>query len=273
MSELVTAEWRKATLRILPYGMFALAAVYLAFTLVLIPVLTSLLPPDVEGVEELTAFLGNVKAPGGYVFAAQQAVGQAAIFVTIFVAVAVAAEYGWGTMTATFVLEPRRERVLVAKLLALSGVSLAGTALLFLVGVVMVAAVQPLLPPGVVSDMQAAWPVPALRAFGLGLPSIVVWVCVACALAVLTRNAGAAAGIGVGMTIGEGLLQLVPFLRPILISSNTQALQSVTGVDPSAGIVGVAVEVPAWRASLVLAAWAVGAVALAARCLRRRDVT
>ncbi|MCC7078001.1 MAG: hypothetical protein IT198_12825 [Acidimicrobiia bacterium] len=273
MSELVTAEWRKATLRILPYGMFALAAVYLALTLLLIPIVTSILPPDVEGVEDLTAFLANVKAPGGYVFAAQQAVGQAAIFVTIFVAVAVAAEYGWGTMTATFVLEPRRGRVLAAKLLALCGISLAGTTLLFVVGVVMVAAVQPLLPPEVTSEMHGAWPVPTLRALGLGLPSIVVWVCVACALAVLTRNAGAAAGIGVGMAIGEGLLQLVPLLRPILVSSNTQALQSVTGVDPSAGFFGVAAEIPAWRASLVLVVWAVAAVALAAWCLRRRDVT
>lgn len=273
MNGLVTGEWRKVTLRLLPYGMLALGVAYLALTLVLVPVLTSVLPSEAMGGQDMNAFLENVRSPGGYPFAAQQAVGQAAVFIVVFVAIVVAGEYTWGTLTLTFSIEPRRYRVLLAKLLVLSGLAVMGVGVSFALGLMMVSAVQPLLPADATSTMSGSWLGPTLRAFLAGLPSVVVWVCVATALAILTRNAGAAAGIGVALSIGEGFLQLVPFLRPALISSNTLALQATPGVDPTGGFFGASGDIPSWRAWMVLGIWAAVTVSLALWLLHRRDIT
>lgn len=274
MTNLVRAELLKLTGRRLTYGLFGLAVAYLSLTLVLVPVLARFASGELGSGQDMAAFLGTIKAPIGYVFAANQSVTQASLFVVILSSIAVANEYSWGTITLTLVLEPRRTRVLVAKILALAGLSIVGTVALFVLGLAMVAAVQLIIPAGVQPVYLESWLATALAAFGLGLPSLIVWVAVAVFLAVLTRSPGAAAGIAVAFTISEGILQVVPQLQPALISANTQALQTVALRISEPGIAGAAnVQIPPWRAALVLAIWALAAFAATQRLLARRDVT
>lgn len=273
MNRLVRAELAKLTLRKLPFGLLAGAAGFVTLTLVLLPVVAAAAPAGVPGTEALGPLLDTIKAPAGYVFAGQLAVNQSTLFVAILAAVAVGNEYSWGTLPTTLVREPRRGRVLAAKTVALVLLAVVGSLVVFALGVALVAAVQPLLPVDATSPLTGAWATPALSAWLRGVLVLGVWVAVATMLAVVTRSPAAAAGIAVGLSIGEGFLGLVPYVRLVLISPNVAALQRVAGLaDPNAAFGASADVIPAWRAALVLSAWFAGSLAIAWAVLRARDV-
>lgn len=272
MTGLVRAELAKLVLRKLPFGLLAGALGFVALTLVLLPVVAASVPEDMPGTEALAPVIDTIKAPAGFVFAGQLAVTQSTLFVAILAAVAVGNEYSWGTFPTTLVREPRRGRVLAAKTAALVLLSVVGSIVVFAVGIALVAAIQPLLPADAVSPLSGPWAGTAITAWARGVLVLAVWVAVATMLAVVTRSPAAAAGIAVGLSVSEGILGLVPYVRLVLISPNVQALQQVAGLaDPNA--FGAATEViPPWRAALVLGAWFAGSLAIAWAVLRRRDI-
>lgn len=273
MTGLVRAELAKLALRKLPFGLLAGAAGFVVLTLVLLPLVASAVDDGVPGMEALAPLLDTIKAPAGYVFAGQLAVTQSTLFVAILAAVAVGNEYSWGTLPAILVREPRRGRVLAAKTVALVLLAVTGSLVLFALGVAIVAAVQPLLPADATSPVAGAWVVTAATAWLRGVLVLGVWVAVATMLAVVTRSPAAAAGIAVGLSIGEGVLGLVPYVRVVLISPNVAALQQVAGLaDPNAAFGPVTGAIPPWRAALVLCAWFAGSLAIAWAVLSRRDV-
>lgn len=273
MRLLVRAELAKLALRKLPFGLLAGAVGFVALTIVLLPLVARTVAGSAPGSESFAPLLDMIKAPAGFVFAGQLAVSQATLFVAILAAVAVGNEYSWSTMATTLVREPRRGRVLSAKVMALVGLSVVGSLLLFLVGLVLVAVVQPLLPADAVSPIGGPWLSTAVFAWLRGLLVLAVWVGVATMLAVVTRSPAAAAGIAVGLSIGEGLLALVPYVRLVLVSPNVAALQRVAGLaDPNVGLGGGSADlIPPWRAALVLCAWLGGSLAIAWATLRSRD--
>ncbi|MFN8103795.1 MAG: hypothetical protein U0U69_04975 [Acidimicrobiia bacterium] len=275
MSRLVRAELAKLTLRKLPFGLLAGAVGFVALTIVLVPLVARTAGASgVPGTESLGPLLDTIKAPAGYAFAGQLAVNQVTLFVAILAAIAVGNEYSWSTMATTLVREPRRGRVLAAKVIALVGLSVAGSLVVFVVCLALVAAVQPLLPADAASPLAGPWPAEAVLTWLRGLLVLAVWVSLATMLAVVTRSPAAAAGIAVGLGVGEGLLALVPYVRLALISPNVHALQRIAGLaDPEAGLGGATADlIPAWRAALVLCAWVGGSLAIAWTTLRSRDI-
>lgn len=275
MRLLVRAELAKLTLRKLPFGLLAGAVGFAAVTIVALPLVAATAARSgMAGTESMAPLLDTLAAPAGYVFAGQLAVSQVTLFVAILAAIAVGNEYSWSTMATTLVREPRRGRVLAAKVIALVGLSVAGSLVVFVVCLALVAVVQPLLPDTAASPLTGPWAADAVLTWLRGLLVLAVWASVATMLAVATRSPAAAAGIAVGLSIGEGLLALAPYVRLVLISPNVAALQRVAGLaDPNGGLGGGTADViPPWRAALVLCAWLVGSLAIAWATLRSRDV-
>lgn len=275
MTRLIRAEIAKLTLRKLPFGLLAGAVGFVALTVVLLPLIARTTAASMPGAESLRPLIDTIKAPAGYVFAGQLAVSQVTLFVAILAAIAVGNEYSWSTMATTLVREPRRGRVLTAKTVALVVLSVAGSVVVFAVGLVLVAAVQPVLPADAASPIAGPWVATALSTWLRGILVLAVWVAIATMLAVVTRSPAAAAGIAVGLGIGEGILALVPYLRLALVTPNVQALQQVAGLADAGGGLGGAgptAAIPAWRAALVLCAWLVGSLAIAWAVFRARDV-
>jgi len=270
---LVRAELAKLTLRKLPFGLLAGAVGFVTLTVVIVPVVARSTAAAMPGAESLAALTDMIKAPAGYVYAGQLAVNQITLFVAILAAIAVGNEYSWSTMATTLVREPRRGRVLSAKVAALVALSVAGSLAVFAAALLLVAAVQPLLPADAASPIGGPWVATAASTWLRGSLVVAVWVAIATMLAVVTRSPAAAAGIAVGLSIGEGVLALIPYVRLVLITPNVQALQHVSGLaDPAAGFGGAAADViPAWRAALVLAAWFAASLGVAWAVFRARD--
>lgn len=273
MTALVRAEWRKLFGRKLPWILLAVGGAFVLMNMLLIPLMSRVLP--VEAVEEqgLGGFLSGLVGSGAYVFAVRTATLQAVTFLVILAALGVANEYPWGTMSLTLALEPRRSRVLAAKLAALAGATVVFCTVLSAFGLLLAPVAQQIVLPGTEPAYDGAVLAPTATAFAAGLVPALVWVCVAVALAVVTRNPAAAAGIGVGLSVFEGVLGLVPAVRAVLISANGQALGQA-GVDlgdnplaPGAG------AIPAWRALVVLAVWAAVAYVTSWAVFRRQELT
>lgn len=274
MNLVVRAELTKLLRRKLPFGLLGGVLAYMAVTLVMLPVAVRITPEDSGTTAGLGALISAMRAPAGYIFAAQMAVSTATLFVSIMAAIAVGNEYSWGTMALTMSREPRRGRVLAAKLVALVLLSVVMSLAALIMGLVLVAAVQPLLPKDIESaSIGGAWPVLTAATWFRGQVALAVWVAVAVMFAVLTRSPAAAAGITVGLTFGESFLSLAPVVRDFLITTNVQALQHVEGISALNASLGPESAIPpAWRALLVLAAWFGVCTATSWWVLRRRDV-
>jgi ABC-type transport system involved in multi-copper enzyme maturation permease subunit len=273
VTALVRAEWRKLFGRKLPWILLAVGAGFVILNMLLIPLVSRVLPADAVEEQGLGGFLSGLVGSGAYVFAVRTATLQAVTFLVILAALGVANEYPWGTMGLTLAYEPRRARVLGAKLAALAGATVVFCTALAAFGLLLAPVAQQLVPPGTPAAYDGPAVGPTATAFAAGLVPAMVWVCVAVALAVVTRNPAAAAGIGVGLTVFEGVLGLVPAVRAVLISANGQALGQA-GVDlgdnplaPGAG------AIPVWRSLVVLAVWAAVACVTSWVVFRRQELT
>lgn len=273
MTALIRAEWRKIFGRKLPWVLVAIGAMFVLMNMTLIPLLARVLPAGAVEEQGLDGFLAGLLGSGAYVFAVRTATLQAVTFLVILAALAVANEYPWGTMSLTLACEPRRSRVLAAKLAALAGATVVFCGALSLFALVLAPVARQLVPPGITPAYDGPAIAPTAIAFVAGLVPAMVWVCVAVALAVTTRNPAAAAGIGVGLSVFEGVLGLVPLTRAILISANGQAL-GMAGVDlgdnPLAPGTGA---IPVWRALVVLSVWAAVAIVTSWWTFRRQQLT
>lgn len=171
----------------------------------------------------------------------------------------VAGEYRTRTIVSTYLAEPRRGRVLVAKLVTTVGLGAALGGITF--GLAWVEAVLIYGARGVHSlpvDLGQLWLGATVASALYGLLGV--------ALGALTRNTVAAiiGGIGWAMVVEIGILASVaPGLAKWLPTGAAVALTSV-------GSAGSALLSP-WLAATVLAAWALALTAVAARFTMSRE--
>lgn len=268
---ILASELRKIFSRRLSIGFTAIACAFSALPLLLIPLMHETFSQvDAAGAEEMTEYLGSLKGASGVVFAVQNAINGATLWISIFVAVATAGEYSSGTLGLTYVREPRRSRVLTAKLAAFMIYGVVTTALAALAAIAAGLAAQPLL-DGVRSSYEGAWPADAMLVFARGIPAVAIWVAIPVFVATITRNAAAAAAAAVVASIVDGMLLMVKPLTPVLLSANVQALLHVEGVDPTGPLNPIA-DIGIMQALAYILLVTASLVATTDRVVRRQDL-
>jgi ABC-type transport system involved in multi-copper enzyme maturation permease subunit len=195
-------------------------------------------------------------------------------------AVTVGSGYGWGTWKTVFTTGPRRGAALAGTLVSLA-VLLAGviaaTLMLDLAAAFAVAAAE---------SQEVRWPaaVDTVRGLGAGLLIGGVWVAAGVLLGALARGPAVAVGLGLVWTLVvenllrgmAGLLGPVEAVTDVLpgtaAGSLAAALGALTQSDPG-GTPGVTAAVSGTTAVLLLAAYLVAFLGVAAALTIRRDVT
>jgi ABC-type transport system involved in multi-copper enzyme maturation permease subunit len=184
--------------------------------------------------------------------------------------VQIGSEYRHRTITSTFLSQPHRPRVMLAKVVALVVIG-AGYGLLSLVGSVLVGAVT--------LQARGAEPFPSgqvLRTLLLSLLVLGLWALIGLGVGILIPNQVAALLIAVGVAwIVEPLLGLAisawdfgqEHLAPYLPSAATQAI--VNGAQASAD----AARLSWWAGALALAAWAAAFAGAGVARAVRQDIS
>jgi len=175
----------------------------------------------------------------------------------LFGTIAVAREYGHGTVVPTFLTSPRRPRAILAQQTA---VSLAGAALALIGQVLIIAAVALALPSTDYGFMVSAGDLTQLLA-----------------ASALAGAIGALLGAGLGAVIrnvGGSVTTVVLVLfviPPLAVQLVTDAVSWIPTTLFSV-ISGVTAEVSLWAALIAIAAWALVPSAAGVMAVQRRDV-
>lgn len=215
--------------------------------------------------------LSNLLSGGGFV-----TIGGA--IALILAAMAVGGEYGWGTLKTGLTQKPGRLAFLGGKLLALAVV----LALFVLAAFAAAAACS-----FVVARLENAaveWPAVGdiLRAMGAAGLILAAWAMLGAFLATLFRGTSLAVSLGLVYALAlEGILFNLPIqndlyenAREALLGQNSGFLaNSFAGEALPEGFAPPEPPVEPAQAALVLVAYAIAFVLLAALFLRRRDVT
>ncbi|MFN8121560.1 MAG: hypothetical protein U0237_03930 [Thermoleophilia bacterium] len=168
-------------------------------------------------------------------------------------------EYRHGTAVATFLAEPRRARVVVAKVVAagLAGVGYGAACLALALAVSL-----PWL--GLIDHAPLGAGRVAAVAAGT-VAAVALFAAIGAALGALVRNQVVALVSGLSwLLVGEGLL--LAFLPEVGRWLPSGTLGSLTRTSPADEVL------PPWAAALVLVAYAVALTAAAVAATRRRDV-
>lgn len=195
-----------------------------------------------------------------------------------FGALAAGSEYGWGTLKTVLSQRPGRLGVLSGKLLALALFLTVFFSLTFgaaALGSFVVARLE---------ETTADWPptVDLIRGVGAGTLIFVVWGAFGFLLATLLRGTALAIGLGLAYALAvESIVLSLPFegdtsesIRKATIGENASAISNTFGSPfPSTSSFIPEPLVEPERAVLVLCAYAIAFVGLAALLLWRRDVT
>ena len=188
----------------------------------------------------------------------------AMVIAGLFGAIAVAREYGHGTVIPTFLSSPHRHRAVLAQLVAVG----LGGAVLGLVGagltVAAVAAGLPTTEFGFMVSVAGVARVIAAAAFAGAVGAVM-----GAGIGAVVRNTGGA------VTAAVLVLIIVPPLVVQLISDASAWVPSplataVSGVDPAAA--GVESQAGPLAAIVALAAWAIVPATVGLLCVQRRDV-
>jgi ABC-type transport system involved in multi-copper enzyme maturation permease subunit len=215
--------------------------------------------------------LSNLLSGGGFV-----TIGGA--IALILAAMAVGGEYGWGTLKTGLTQKPGRLSFLMGKLLALAVV----LALFVLAAFAAAAACS-----FAIARLEGAaveWPEVGdiLRAMGAAGLILAAWAMLGAFLATLFRGTSLAISLGLVYALAlEGILFNLPIqndlyenAREALLGQNSGFLaNSFAGDALSEGFAPSEPPVEPTQAALVLGAYAIAFVLLAALFLRRRDVT
>ena len=191
-------------------------------------------------------------------------------------ALAVGSEYGWNTLKTILSLRPGRMKVFAGKLLALLVVLVLLAALAFAVGAVcsyVIAGLQ---------DAPVNWPPYGkfARALGAGALILVLWAAMGVFLAALLRSTALSIAIGlVYSLVLEGIIFSLPIdseafrnSRKFFPGQNSNFLANSFTRDLPQGLGAPKPPVDPGQAALVLGAYTVVFLVLAALLLRRRDV-
>ena len=251
-ARVVRAELRKLTTTKMPWGFLAVLAAISATT-----ASTVVWGTDADGTKGFISTAADQRSL--MAFAAN-----AMVIAGLFGAIAVAREYGHGTVIPTFLSSPHRHRAVLAQL----GAVAVGGAVLGLVGAALTAAAVAVTLPttefafmvsvgGVASLLAAASFTGAAGAvLGAGIGTVV------------RNTGGAVTGAVVALIIAPPLIvQLISGASSWVPSALAVAL---SGVQPEAA--GVESQAGTAAALLVLAAWAVVPAVIGLVSVQRRDV-
>ena len=182
----------------------------------------------------------------------------------------IGSEYRHHTITSTFLAQPRRARVMAAKVVALLVIGV-GYGLLSLVGSVVVGAIG--------LNLVGEDPFPSteiLRTLALSLLVLGLWALIGLGVGILIPNQVAALLIGVGVAwIVEPLLGLAfrafefgrEHIAPYMPTEATNAIVNAVESGPDS------VRLSWWGGALVLAAWAALLAGVGSVLTVRRDVS
>jgi len=251
-SRVVRAELRKLTTTKMPWGFLAVLVAISAIT-----ASTVVWGTDADGTKGFISTAADQRSL--VAFAAN-----AMVIAGLFGAIAVAREYGHGTVIPTFLISPHRQRAVLAQLVAVG----VGGAVLGLVGTALTVI-------GVTIALQTT-EFAFMVSFG-GVVSVL-------AAASFTGMAGAVLGAGIGMMVRNTggavtgavvVLIIAPPLIVQLISGASMWIPSalavtLSGIQPEAAGVESQAGTPA--ALLVLAAWAAVPAVIGLLSVQRRDV-
>jgi ABC-type transport system involved in multi-copper enzyme maturation permease subunit len=272
------AEWLKLSRRPATWLLGLVLAVVLltlgyAFLVVLVVVLGNQ-PPSRPGVPAGLRTLKLDLAPAHFpqsTLGAFSGLGYGSAIAVILGVLAVGSEYGWGTLKTVFTQRPGRMTTFGGKLLALA-VILAIYAVVVLACAAGASAVT-----GAIYGSPGGWPGPAevAKAFLACWLIMGLWTALGAVLAVLFKQAPLAIGLGIVYSIAiEGLivntLSLDSSLKNVqrgFPGANATALVNSFGSNAAGALVGPT------QAVLVVAAFMVAFVVVAAVLLRARDVT
>ena len=190
-------------------------------------------------------------------------------------AVSIGSEYGWGTLKTIMFQRPRRMSVYAGELLALAVAVLAIVVSIFALGALTSSAIA--------ASQSESMDWPPLTEIARGVASgwliLMMWCVLGAMLAFLFR--GTALPIGLGVVWILGVENLVNVAAPLL--DFAEALQRglpgvnagslVSALGGGSDTPGVNSAVDGTQAALVLVAYAVAFVLIAAFALQRRDVT
>jgi ABC-2 type transport system permease protein len=237
--------------------------------------------------EQVTQFRLHLGFPGVFGAVLGHVNGAGGICAIVLAAGAIGSEYGWGTLRAQLARQPNRGRYLVAKLVALLLMLVAGIVLALLLGTLLALLFGTLLRSGDAIHMAdlLALPIGVLRALYVLLPYVIA----TAASAVLGRSvvAGAAGGFlflivdaGLGaLAFLSSLGGLLGFILNLIVQPNINTLIVLNsrsfGLDPAAltRTMDLAVLPSPLHATLVIAAYSALFFAAAYRSLLRRDIT
>ena len=244
-SRLVRAEIRKLTSTRMPWAFLAVLVVISALTAVAV-----VLGTDMDGSK---AFIATADDQQSLVAFAVNAMMGA----SLFGAIAVAREYGHGTVVPTYLAEPRRHRAALAQLTAVvligSALSIVGAGLT--VGAV--AAALPMTDYGFMVSASDVARVIAASAFAGAAGALL-----GAGIGAVVRNTGGA------VTVTFLLLIMVP---PLAVQLSSEAGPWVPG-ELAAALSGVGGDAGVVAALLALAAWGLIPAAVGVGVVRRRDV-
>jgi ABC-2 type transport system permease protein len=195
--------------------------------------------------------------------------------VLILGALAAGSEYGWGTLKTVLTQRPGRLGAFFGKLLAL------GVILIFFVLVGLAAGSLGSFAVARLEDAAVNWPLVRELVKGLGVGALIfaVWSSLGFALAVLFRGTPLVIGLGLAYALAvEKALAALPIesdafdnVRKVALGENTSSVSAYFG-SPSQAFGAPEPLVEPGRAALVLAAYTIGFILLAAFFFRRRDV-
>lgn len=264
MSRLVRSELRKLLSTRLWWGLLVGVTATSAALAVLQAAIAGMTAPDGTGTPGVDdpAVVRSVYGAG---------LGTAYLFALALGVITMAGEYRHQTITATLLSSPRRARVVVAKLVALSGVGLGYGVAAMLAGVVAGGATIAIRG----GDLRLTTDdVP--RSLGLSVVAVALWAVLGLGVGTLLRNQVVALLVSVGTAwIAEPLLGLAlnaldaGAVAKFLPSQATSAI-----ITPPSDLGGFdSTYLPWWGGVLVLLGYAVASAAVGAAVTLRRDVT
>lgn len=190
---------------------------------------------------------------------------------------AVGGEYGWGTLKTIITQRPNRSQVFGGKLLALLVVLVVFAVLILASSAIASYAVA------ILQEASVDWP-PAgefVRALGAGILILSLWAALGAFLATLFRSTALAVGLGlVYLLVLEVLLLSLPIPNEtyreagrFFPGQNSTFLANSFASGGAGGVPGLpGMPTSAGQAALVVAAYTIVFVVLAALIFRRRDV-
>jgi ABC-type transport system involved in multi-copper enzyme maturation permease subunit len=212
-----------------------------------------------------------VTFPGAYALILGFILGLGGLFALIYGAAVAGSEWTWGTLKTMVARGESRSLYMVATFAAIAVVMIVGLVVTFGIGVVAAAAGASLAGVGIdgIGDTAALGEIPELMA--RGSVGMITQGALGFAVATLARSQLAGIGVGIGTYFG-GTFGTI-FLPDIVQYLPFQLADTALGQPQFGGGPPLAEDISADMALVLLAAWLVGALVVAAGFTERAEIT